>query len=274
MYLLKSILLTVVSLFILIHSYGQVIINEIQSSNSSSIADYQGEYSDWIELYNTGNTPINLLGYGLSDDSENLFEWVFPNTSLNAGEYLLVFASSKNTSVGNELHTNFKISASGEAIFLTNPEGILIDDSKAIELTENQSYGRSTDGGADWVVYSLGTPGGSNQSGVEQSIPIKKPQTNYKAGFYDLAFSLEMTCPENGASVYYSLDGSKPSFAYAQPIPISTSTVVKAECRMTGKTNSEVKTTSYFIGEEHDIPVVSLSFNPDDFYSLDSGIYV
>ncbi len=274
MYLLKSIFLTVVSFFILIHSYGQVVINEIQSSNSSSVADYQGEYSDWIELYNAGDTPVNLFGYGLSDESENPYEWVFPSISLNADEYLVVFASSKNTVVGTELHTNFKISSSGESIYLTNSEGILIDNASAIELTENQSYGRTSDGGVNWIVYSHGTPGGSNLSGIKQAIPLKQPQTNYKAGFYDLPLSITLTCPDNGASVYYSTDGSKPYLTYAQPVSISTSTVVKAECRMSGETTSDVKTDTYFIGQEHDLPVVSLSFNPDDFYGLDSGIYV
>ena len=77
-------------------AYSQLVINEIMSSNSSSFFDSNGDTPDWIELYNPTNSQINLLGYGLSDDSENPYKWIFPEVVLPAQEYLLILASGNN----------------------------------------------------------------------------------------------------------------------------------------------------------------------------------
>jgi len=74
----------------------QVAINEVMASNASTIADEDGDFSDWIELYNYGEEPINLEGYGLSDNYSNPFKWVFPNLTIEPGQYLLVWASGKD----------------------------------------------------------------------------------------------------------------------------------------------------------------------------------
>lgn len=71
-------------------------INEIMTSNGSTMADEDGDYEDWIELYNYGAEAISLAGYGLTDDESNLFRWVFPNVTINPGEYLIVWASGKD----------------------------------------------------------------------------------------------------------------------------------------------------------------------------------
>lgn len=73
-----------------------ICINEVMSSNTSTISDEDGDFSDWIELYNAGGSAIHLEGYGLSDDSLNLRKWLFPNFSLKAHEHLLLFASGKD----------------------------------------------------------------------------------------------------------------------------------------------------------------------------------
>lgn len=70
---------------------GQIVINEIMSSNSTTIYDENGNSPDWIELYS--DTEINLMGYGLSDDTNDPFKWVFQNISLEPESYLLIFAS-------------------------------------------------------------------------------------------------------------------------------------------------------------------------------------
>ena len=72
---------------------GQVVINEIQASNRVTIADIDGDSSDWIELYNTSDAPYDIGGHGLSDDSTNLLKWVFPPYLMQPGEHLLVWLS-------------------------------------------------------------------------------------------------------------------------------------------------------------------------------------
>ena len=95
-------------------------INEIQSSNASTITDQDGDYSDWIELRNSGFTGINLTGWGLSDDPDEPFKWVFPRILIQPRDYLLIFASGKNrTTVPGELHANFQLRQGGEYLALT-----------------------------------------------------------------------------------------------------------------------------------------------------------
>lgn len=93
-------LLFLVSLFLLFLNSAalaqQIAINEVMASNASTIADEDGDYEDWIELYNYGEEPINLEGFGLSDNYDNPFKWVFPNLTIEPGQYLLVWASGKD----------------------------------------------------------------------------------------------------------------------------------------------------------------------------------
>jgi hypothetical protein len=96
-----------------------LVINEIVTSNTTINQDEDSSYQDWIELRNNSASAINLTGFGLTDDATLPYKWTFPNVSIGAGQYLLVWCSDKNKTVpGSPLHTNFKISSSGEAITL------------------------------------------------------------------------------------------------------------------------------------------------------------
>ena len=106
---------------------AQIVINEFMSDNTTAIVDQDGDFSDWIELYNTSSTPINLLNFSLSDQHDELNKWSFPEIIIPAHSFLLIFASNKNISDTGELHTNFKISSSGEPLFLSNNLGQIIN---------------------------------------------------------------------------------------------------------------------------------------------------
>ena len=77
-------------------SSQEIRINEFMSSNALTIEDDDGEYSDWIELFNPGSESIQLEGWGLSDNNTSPFKWIFPEYVIEPGEYLLVWASGKN----------------------------------------------------------------------------------------------------------------------------------------------------------------------------------
>ena len=79
-------------------SKAQLIINEIQSSNIRSITDQNGEFGDWVELFNSGTTSLNLNGYGLSDDPDKPFLFQFPDMTIPAQSRILVFATDTNIS--------------------------------------------------------------------------------------------------------------------------------------------------------------------------------
>ena len=105
-------------------------INEFMASNSSTLNDGDGNTSDWIELYNEGPLAVDITGWHLTDDAGNLSKWMFPSRTLAAGEFLTVFASGQNTDDyvdgGGFLHTNFKLSASGEYLALVQADGSTI----------------------------------------------------------------------------------------------------------------------------------------------------
>src|SRR5512137_2458951 len=89
-----------------------VVISEIMASNNSTLADEDGAYSDWIELYNSSTNTVNLGGWYLADKATNLTHWQFPATNLGPSRFLVVFASNKDRrAAGAPLHTNFKLGA-------------------------------------------------------------------------------------------------------------------------------------------------------------------
>src|SRR5687767_6948895 len=99
---------------------GEVSISEFLASNSNSIRDEDGEHEDWIEVFNSGPSAVNLLGWYLTDDPTQLRRWAFPSKTLDAGAYLVVFASDKDRrNPATNLHTNFKLSASPGYLALT-----------------------------------------------------------------------------------------------------------------------------------------------------------
>ena len=94
-------------------SFSQVFINEGSNKNYSSISDENGDFPDWIEVYNAGSTAIQLLDYALSDDPTDPTKWTFPNIELQPGEFKVIFCSGKDrkpitgfVGVLNELNYN------------------------------------------------------------------------------------------------------------------------------------------------------------------------
>ncbi len=124
-----------------------VVISEFMAANDSTLPDNQGNYSDWIELRNTGSQTADLTNWYLTDAADNLDKWQFPAVSLAADDHLIVFASGEDqTAAEDGLHTNFKLSSSGEYLALVQPDGLTVEfDYGASYPTQNDdvSYGVS-----------------------------------------------------------------------------------------------------------------------------------
>jgi hypothetical protein len=188
----------------------QLVINEVVASNGTIIADEDNDFSDWVELFNNSVNPINLTGYGLTDDSNNLYKWIFPNVTINPGQYILVWASDKNrTNPANPLHTNFKISSSGETITLTNSSGSFVDAAPATALQTDESIGRIPNGTGSFVVIQTPTPNAINVNGTP-TITLEPPSFSQNSGFFTSSFNLSLTTNESGVTILYTLDGSEP----------------------------------------------------------------
>jgi len=103
------------------------VISEFMAQNSHTLPDQDGDYSDWIEIYNPDTVPVNLAGWYLTDDSSDLNKWQFPSQTIPAGGFLVVFASDKDRAVaGSQLHTNFKLSVDGDFLGLVKPDGATV----------------------------------------------------------------------------------------------------------------------------------------------------
>ncbi|MEJ2544618.1 MAG: CotH kinase family protein [Calditrichaceae bacterium] len=444
-------------LFFILSAKGQeVVINEIMASNSYTLSDEDGDYQDWIELYNEGTDTTSILDWGLSDESGEPFKWIFPDVSLIPGQYLVLFASDKNrrewvaywdniidqgdswryfpgtseppanwnssdfddsswetgnsgfgygdgddqtelsagilsvylrktfviediqdvvsavlhidyddgfvaylngvefarANIGEEgippsfnqgtntdheaqmyqgskpdafsitdwrdylvsgknvvaiqvhninsgssdltcipffsiglnyipddpeephdilkldstrLHTNFKLSAQGESIYLTKSDSSLADSISFGSIPADHSYGRQPDGDSSFYYFETSTPGSSNTTkGYLKFAEV--PVFSHESGFYDatLELSLENSNPE--LTVYYTLDGSDPdtnSTEYTGAISVSETEVLKARSFKDDYLPSSIIVKSYFINESTDLPVVSLVSDPD-----------
>lgn len=130
-----------------------VVINEIMASNSSTATDQDGEYDDWIELYNTTDATIDLSGYFLSDDAEELKYQIPQGTTLPANAYLIIWADNDIEQEG--LHAGFKLSASGETVYLADADANIIDEINFGQQTTDVSFARSPNGTG---TFQLQTP--------------------------------------------------------------------------------------------------------------------
>lgn len=222
------------------------VISELMAINGNVLKDEDGDYSDWIELYNPGTTDINLDGWYLTDNPLNLSKWRFPAVSLKAGSYLVVFASEKSRKIaGSELHTNFKLSGSGEFLALVEPDMKTISYSFGEGFPvqrENISYGSFA---GNLYFFDEPTPGKANSI----SNQILAPRFSAVRGFYDLPFLLTLQVDDPALQIYYTTDGSRPNQAsaklYTGPIQISTTTPISAAAKNSSGNYSEIITNTY-----------------------------
>lgn len=138
---------------------GAVVINEFLAANDQGVTDPAGQYEDWIELYNTTSEDISLEGVFLSDDATNPDKWAFPAATIPAGGFLLLWADEDQNQEG--LHTNFKLSKSGEEILLSNTDGSIIDEVVFGAQETDVSWGRCPDGTGAFTAMTP-TPGSAN----------------------------------------------------------------------------------------------------------------
>jgi len=139
-----------------------VAINEVMASNTLTLRDEDGDYSDWLELYNSSAESIDLSGWGLSDSEDNPKRWEFPDTQISPSEHLIVFLSGKNRSVSKEeLHTDFKLNTFKDTVLLSNRCGQIVCEVPIRDLQGDMSYAQAPDSG-EWRVNAQPTPGYPN----------------------------------------------------------------------------------------------------------------
>lgn len=186
------------------------IISEFMASNDDVLLDSDGQASDWIEIHNQGDMSVDLAGYRLTDTPDDPLRWVFPSVTLDADDYLVVFASGQNTSdyvdAGGNLHTTFRLNADNDYVALLSPEGAVLSEFGAggtmfpTQLT-NISYGVSSgqttnlvdaNSPAEYIV-PLGGPNGTGWT--EQGFDANA--AGFSSGFAAIGYE---TVPKSGTS--------------------------------------------------------------------------
>ena len=289
-----------------------IVISEVCPHNVTATYDDNGDYgADYIELYNRSDSSVNLKGWCLSDSGENLKKFIFPVFIIEPGQCIIAWCSEsmddvslyRDDYVPVDVHgLSFHIS-DGEECILTDPDGNVaasvavdsgISDNKVVSLIGDEFY--------------ISDP---SPYYVEQTPPVEKrnldvPTYSVEGGWFSDVIEVELSATEG--DIYYTLDGSIPdenSAKYTGPITIDNrtdepniysniggissendylpdynvdkGTVLKA-IAISADGKSDVACNTYFVGlnesEYEGIGILSVSFDPDDFFGYEKGIYV
>lgn len=254
-----------------------VYITEVMASNDSTQVFTTADYCDWVEIYNSSQSAVDLSGYGLSDRITRGRKWQFPQgTIINPGEYKVILCDGKTElSTTGQLHASFKVRrAGGETLCLTTPEGKVIDKLVLPEIPTNVSYGR-TIGLSGFFYYDAPTPMAANGTGFKGY--AEAPTFTTEPGLYYATVYTGFNVPE-GTTVYYTTDGSTPTQASTpyngEVIELnSTATVLRARAFSdSGLQPSTVLTGSFFVNAYHSLPIVSIVTDPDNLWNEETGM--
>ena len=232
---------------------ADLVISEFLASNHLGLRDYDSDDSDWIEIHNRGTSDADLLGWHLTDSSQNLTKWKFSAPiSLAADERLVVFASGKDfMAPTGEFHTNFKLRSDGEFLALADPAGTVVD-SYSPEFTAQAtdvSYGiavkeRETAEGIYFMATP--TPGVANFAGFA-GITVTPSFSVTSQTFLD-EISVQLSISDVNAVIRYTTDGTAPvetSTLYTEALTVSTTTQIRARAFRSEFVPSEVVSETY-----------------------------
>ncbi|MBR5963262.1 MAG: CotH kinase family protein [Bacteroidaceae bacterium] len=280
---MKRILSVVLFLALTIHAtnaqneISPLIINEVMQSNIDCIMDDLNEFPDsWVELYNNGDTTINLQDYKLGIKGDSPFQ--LPNYTIASHGLVVIFCDKSDDPIG--LHTNFRLDSGKGAVYLFMGNKIVDQIALAKQPAPNIAYGRVTDGSDDWGYQAIATPGLTNCGSVCTDIlgkPIfsEKGRVMTSAGSISLTLSLPEESPE-GTVIRYTTDGSEPttsSTLYQSAINITSNKVIRAKLFCDGYLSPISSAQSYiFLGRDMKFSVISIVTDDRYLNSNDIGI--
>ena len=266
--------LTLLFCLIAVSAGADVVFSEVMASNGVYT---NGEAYDWVEIHNTGKKAVDLSGYYLSDSKKNPSKWAFPaKTTVKAGAYILVYCTGEDLSAGKNgvYYANFKISASGDKLILTEPDGV----TQAAYLDIPVQYGNVSwglpEGGAEYLYFEEATPGKKNPK-TGCAAQADAPTILTAGGFYGGPVTVTV---QSASTVRYTLDGSTPtakSKAFpAEGLTFSKTAVLRVRAFESGQVPSPTVSASYFIGLEQPVPVISLITDEKYLFDKKTGALV
>ena len=257
---------------------NHLVINEVVASNSKVFSDGFGEYDDWIEIYNTTDSSIELAGMFLTDDPEFPTKHEFELsdnywTTIKSKGYLLLWID--NDPEQGKRRISFSMNRKGGYIALYNRDTTLIDEIYYGAQKTNQSIGRIQVDQSELAIFSQPTPNEKNENGLRLNSIEILVEISLPSGLYDESQEIKLSSSTSGA-IHYTMDGSEPrgkSKIYEGPIRIDSSTVLRTRLIQEGFLPNAVSSRSYLINEKSTLSVVSLIIDPKDLWRKKKGIY-
>lgn len=233
------------------------------------------EITEFRSLLNSGDNVLAIQVHNISSSSSDLslipYLSAYYQGTTNDGvspPTILAFQDSS-------LHTNFKISSSGETLTLFDSSGNQVDQLDVSGLIADKSIGRSLEDGS-MVFYETPTPGSENSSPEYTGIILSQVEFSHSGGEFN-GSSISLTGAGAGEVIRYTLDASIPnrfSPIYSSSINIDENTVVRAKVFRNNHIPSRTYSRTYITSSDHSLPIVTLVTEPDNFFDEQEGIYV
>ena len=255
-------------------AHADIIINEVMASNGY----YEnGNAWDWVELYNDGKSTADLSGWGFTDSKKDLYKFTFPKgTKLKAGAYLTIWCTGEeNKSPGKDkvFYADFKISASGEKLRLTDKDGAEIQKLEMPEQYGCVSYGKPS-GGGDFGFFENPTRGKKNDAKAFAR-RVAEPEIVTAAGFYEGSVTVEAR-GEEGAELRYTTDGETPTkkskLFPADGLTLKKTTPLRVKAFRDDAVSSATAGGTFFIDDAPQTAIVSLISDDKYLFSQKTGM--
>ena len=255
---------------------ADVVISEVMASNGY----YENGHAwDWVELYNDGEQTEDLSGWGFTDSKKDLYKFTFPDgAKLKAGKYLTVWCTggeNQSAGKGDTFYADFAISAKGEKLRLTDPDGNEIQKLEMPEQYGCVSYGLPS-GGGDYGFFENATRGKKNdaEAFVRRA---EEPEIVTAAGFYEGSVTVSVR-GESGAELRYTTDGETPtakSKLFPEGgLPLSKTTPLRVKAFREGTVSSAAAGATFFVDDPPQTAIVSLISDDKYLFSKKTGMLV
>ena len=277
----------------------EIFLNEIVSNSDGFYPDEDGDHSDWVEIYNPSAQPVQLGGFYLTDDFEDLDKWMFPDEVLNPFEYMVVFCSDKNRNT-EPFHTNFKLKSSGEPLILSNALGEIIDELTPTAMAEGFALAKVCSENCYFELLNFQTPGEDNHaySLITFSMPSGVYEEDIEISLsnplnHEIRYTLDGSTPQHGSPLYeeslvlYDASSSEVEIStistspyWSQPTgEILQINTLRARSFVAGIPSSQVFSRTYAVGQSsaelfEQYPVFSFQSDADSLFNPEYGIHV
>ncbi len=257
-------------------SMERVYINEVCAVSSEKIKALPD--ADWIELYNNTAADVNLAGWSLSKDQDDLQDFIFPDVSIPAYGYLVITADKTASAAVKSLSTGFRIGFAGETLYLCDAKGNVTDSFATGYQRQSVTAGRvAGETSLERRFFASPTKGKENDISTAapafaQPVQIEASQSAYITAHQTITLQ---TLQPNGR-IYYTLDGTPPtdeSTLYTAPITLKQSASLRAVVYADGFLPSVVVTRTFLAEEPHSLGIVCLTCDPDDLFGYARGIW-